>query len=61
MICDAAGGPLSQRGFQELTCAPARLVAVFALAPPAGGCFINIRSLRIWRNWQTRYFEVVVE
>ena len=31
------------------------------LAPPARGCFIMASLVRIWRNWQTRYFEVVVE
>ena len=34
----------------------------FRLASSNKDCFIVVRSfLRIWRNWQTRYFEVVVE
>ncbi len=33
----------------------------FGLAPRPGNCFFIGSSVRIWRNWQTRYFEVVVE
>jgi hypothetical protein len=30
------------------------------LAEMGWACFIMTVLLRIWRNWQTRYFEVVV-
>ena len=30
------------------------------LAIWSGSCFINPSLVRIWWNWQTRYFEVVV-
>ena len=31
------------------------------LAQSGNACFNSAARVRMWRNWQTRYFEVVVE